>query len=165
MTEAGVNRLLVLCLLSLETFTVEGGWWDTRFDLPGPNGAVGRLVEFRGAIYAVAGFTRIAGVDAPYLARWDGTNWAAIHPGLNALVGSAVATDEAIYFGAVQQRLDQPSGLLRWDGQTWTALGAPPGYGQVIPLLRNGTDIYAQVFPDSSSGSPWVAAGTRVGEH
>src|SRR5260370_4424161 len=97
MTEAGVKRLLVLCLLSLETFTVQGGWWDTRFDLPGPNGAVGSLVEFRGAIYAVAGFTRIAGVDAPYLARCDGTNWAAIHPALNPLARSAVATAEATY--------------------------------------------------------------------
>src|SRR5258708_23462760 len=174
MTGTGVKRLAVLCLLSLETFTVQGGWWDTRFDLAGANGTIGSLVEFRGGVYAVGGFTRIAGVDAPdAFARWDGTNWVAIQPGLNASVTAAVATDQAIYFAADQERSDQqPTGLLRWDGQTWTALGAPPGYrdvlgaglrlnqkelygpGSAVPpgagadtLIVNRTDIYAPAVP------------------
>src|SRR6266849_8333244 len=115
MTGAGVKRLVVLCLLWLESFTVQGGWWDTRFDLAGANGTIGSLVEFRGAVYAVGGFSRIAGVDAPGLARWDGTSWVAIQPGFTGTLGSAVATDAAIYFGTDQHLLGLPAGLLQWD--------------------------------------------------
>src|SRR4030095_6411384 len=95
-----------LSLLALDPGKVQGGWWDTRFDLPGANGPIQSLVEFRGALYAVGSFTRIAGVDAPGIARWDGTRWTAIPPGLNASVSAAVATDEAIYFAADPRQTD-----------------------------------------------------------
>jgi len=129
------------CILICVSSTVDGGWLDPRFDLGGANGTIASLVEFHGALYAVGGFTRIAGVDAPGLARWNGAKWEAIQPGLNASVYSAVATDEAIYFAP---------GLLRWDGQSWTLLGNPEGYREVLghALLSNGTDIYCEAFPE-----------------
>ena len=147
---------MLLSLVGLACSTLHGGWWNPRFDLPGANGRIQSLVEFHGALYAVGYFTRIAGVNAPGVARWDGTNWVAVQPGLNATVGAAVATDDAIYFTANQQRLDQPSGLLRWDGNTWSAPGMPQGYRDALRLLLNGTNIYAEVFPyaDVNSGTP-----------
>ena len=108
------------CVLICVSPTVDGGWLDPRFDLGGANGTIASLVEFHGALYAVGGFTRIGGVDAPGLARWNDAKWEAIQPGLNASVYSAVATDEAMYFAP---------GLLRWDGQSWTLLGNPEGCG------------------------------------
>ena len=147
--------LMFLSLLGLGCSTVQGGWWDHRFDLPGANRRIQSLVEFRGALYAVGGFTRIAGVAAPGVARWDGTNWVAVEPGLNASVGAGVAAGEAMYFAAVRYRLDQPAGLLRWDGQVWTAPGTPQGYRDVLsdgPLLANGSAIYAEVFPNTTDG-------------
>jgi len=50
---------------------------------------------------------------------------------------------------------------LRWDGQTWTALGTPPGYRDVIsggPLLLDGTAILAEVFPNTDVGSSYMRA-------
>jgi hypothetical protein len=120
---------------------VEGGWLDPRFDLAGANGPIASLVEFHGALYAVGGFTRIAGIDAPGLARWNGAKWEPIQPGLNASVYSAVATEDAMYFAP---------GLLRWDGQNWTLLGNPDGYREVLShaLLHHGGDIYCEVYPE-----------------
>ncbi len=159
MTTQSTARLVFLSLLALGPVKAQGGWWDTRFDLPGANGRIQSLVEFRGALYAVGSFTRIAGVNAPGVARWDGTRWTAIPPDLNASVSAAVATDEAIYFAADRRQIDQPAGLLRWDGQTWSALGTPPGFRDVLgdPLLANGTDIYAEVFPDTSTAGSYSA--------
>src|SRR3989442_11666134 len=65
-------RWLVLCLLLPGAAKVHSGWLDPRFDLPGANGLIQSLVEFRGALYVVGHFDRIGGVDAPGVARWDG---------------------------------------------------------------------------------------------
>jgi len=149
------NRVSLTCLfLVLSCFTVQAGWLDPRFDLPGANGSIVSLLEFRGALYAVGGFTRIAGVDAPGVARWNGTNWQAVEPGLNAFVQSAVATDEAIYFALWRQQLTQPAGLLRWDGLSWTAPGTPPGYRDVLgeAMIANQKEIYVEAFPEMTSG-------------
>jgi hypothetical protein len=168
MTPQSTARFVGLNLLALGLLQAQGGWWDTRFDLPGANGRIQSLVEFRGALYAVGYFTRIAGVKAPGVARWDGTRWVAITPGLNASVGAAVATDNALYFAAFQRQTNQPTGLLRWDGQTWIALGTPPGFRDVLgdPLVANGSDIYAEVFPDTSIGGPyWTLAAAKWDGH
>ena len=130
---------------------IQAGWLDPRFDLPGANGNITSLLEFHGRLYAVGIFTRIAGVDAPGVAVWDGTNWIAFKPGLNANVYAAVATEDGLYFvGATGQQPPQPSGLLRWDGQTWTALGTPAGYRDVLghALLASGTNVYCEVCPE-----------------
>ena len=158
------SSALVCFFLAAAPEGVSGGWLDPRFDLAGANGTITSLVEFRGALYAVGGFTRIGGVQAPGVARWSGSKWEAIQPGLNASVTSAVATDEAMYFATYLSQLNQPAGLLRWDGQTWTALGTPPGFRDVlgVPMLTNGRDIYVEAFPDTSVGGPyWFKALTK----
>jgi hypothetical protein len=182
MISHSVARSIVLCLFWLGSPLLRAGWLDPRFDLPGADGPIQSLVAFRGGLYAVGFSERIAGVAAPGVARWDGTNWMAIQPAFNASVAAAVATDEAVYFAASQRKLDQPSGLLRWDGRTWTVLGVPPGYRDVAPdsLLVHGTNVYMEVLPEVSGtyataalakwdGHAWsVLAPTRlaqVGSH
>ncbi|HYV27352.1 MAG TPA: hypothetical protein VFA77_07450, partial [Candidatus Eisenbacteria bacterium] len=151
------TRLVFLCLLLGVASRAQGGWLGPSFDLPGANGPIQSLVEFHGALYAVGNFTHIAGVNAPGVARWDGTNWVAVEPGFNATVVAATASGDAMYFTAFHNRLDQLAGLLRWDGSVWTALGTPQGYRDVIgPPLVNRTEIYTEVFPDTSSGDPFL---------
>jgi hypothetical protein len=72
-------------------------------------------------------------------------------------------------------------GLIKWDGQTWTNLGTPKGYRDVMPyaLLVNGADVYCEVFPEPSdaglsankavakwNGTSWsvVAVTSTIGE-
>lgn len=124
---------------------VQAGWLDPRFDLPGANGTIASLVEFRGALFTVGSFTRIGGMAAPGLARWNGSTWQAIQPGFRAEVSTAAATSDAIYFA-----LNRPAGLLKWDGQNWELLGTPPGYRDVLgrQLVVHGNSVYCEVFPE-----------------
>src|SRR6188474_2803720 len=78
MTNRGSSSVVLILALLAGPQGALAGWLDPRFDLPGANGAIHSLIEFRGALYAVGGFTRISGVDAPGMARWTGSKWEAI---------------------------------------------------------------------------------------
>jgi hypothetical protein len=108
-------------------------------------------------LYAVGGFTRISGVEAPGVARWDGANWTAIQPALSARVVSAVASGSTAYFATQRASADQAAGLLRWDGSAWTDLGIPVGYTDIVgeTLVANGPDIYAEVVPVLPPSGPY----------
>lgn len=133
------------CLLN-----VQGGWLDPRFDLAGADGTISSLVEFRGALYAVGNFTRISGVNARGLARWDGSKWEPVEPGYNTSVAACVSSDEVLYFALACCQVNGPAGLMSWDGRNWKLLGTPSGYRDLIgqALLINNTDVYCEAFPD-----------------
>ncbi len=137
---------LLLLVLSLPLTRVRAGWWDPRFDLGGANGRINSLVKFHDALYAAGSFTRISGVDAPGLARWDGTNWHPVQPAFSTRVFGAAASDEFLYctgFGG---------SLLRWDGTNRTMLLMPLGYRGLAEsgMYLHGTNVYAEVFPDTN---------------
>jgi len=59
MTNRGSNSVVLIFALLAGSQGALAGWLDPRFDLPGANGVIHSLVEFRGTLYAVGGFTRI----------------------------------------------------------------------------------------------------------
>lgn len=155
--------LLILLVLSLAVSRAESGWFDPRFDVPGANGSIESLVEFHDCIYAIGHFTRIAGLNASGIARWDGTNWVAIQRAFQAPIMAAVATDEAIYVATHRTQTNSSVALWRWDGENWTALGAPERFRELPdlsafsvhgPIAVAGTDIYLEVdsVPNSAFG-------------
>ena len=110
MINRGLILSILLCSLGQASLRLHGGWLDPRFDLAGANGNIYSLVEYRGALYAIGDFTRIAGINAPGLAHWNGVKWEAIQPELNASVFAAVATVVVALPPAPPQRFYR----LRW---------------------------------------------------
>ena len=146
-----INVRLACLLLVVCASAAASGGWDTRFALAGTDGDISSLVEFQGNLYAVGGFSHIAGIEAPGVARWDGVTWTAIYPEpTNAVVGAAVVTPDAMYFAFYWTNPTEEStgGLLRWDGQNWQVVRTPTGYrGLGGPFISAGTAIIAELFP------------------
>ncbi|MBL8737230.1 MAG: hypothetical protein JNL12_12440, partial [Planctomycetes bacterium] len=61
-------------------------------------------------------FTTIGGITAQRVARWDGSTWSAIGPGLPGTVqGLGVLPNGDLVAGGL-------GGVFRWDGSTWSTL-------------------------------------------
>ena len=159
-------------------FTAAGGIsaphvakWDgtswTSLGAPGNgmNGNVHALTVFDdgfgSALYAGGEFTTAGGVSALRVARWDGTSWTALGSsgnGMNNWVEALVVFDDgsgpALYAsGAFTAAGGIPAtGLAKWHGTSWSAVGAP-GSG---PL---GGPLVLVVF-DDGSGAVLAFSGT-----
>ena len=130
-------------------FTTAGGMnanyiarWDGSTWHPLGSGMVGSwdpsvsalAVDGHNDLYAGGQFTNTGGVDANYIARWDGSAW---HP-LRRGVGGAYPTVWALAFdeqgnlyvgGSFTSAGDQHArNIARWDGSTWHVLGSGVNY-------------------------------------
>lgn len=116
------------------------------------------LVGIDGYVYAVGNDTTIGGVaGAAYVAYWDGAAWQKMDAGLNA-VAYVVDTDNAgnIYVGGTQTGY-----VSKWDGTSWTSLGAPATCW-ALKVAPNGT-IYAGMsgggYITTWNGQSWSSLG------
>lgn len=110
--------------------------WQGGFGLvASPNQAITCLAEFddgSGAdLYAGGWFTEVGGVPAARIARFDGAGWSPLGSGLSGTNASDLAvfddgTGPALYVaGSFFLAGGQPaSNIARFDGETWTPLGA-----------------------------------------
>lgn len=115
-------------------------------DGPGPHGP---------ALYVAGNFSTAGGMSAPYIARWDGTNWSAVGPGLDGPSGAralVVFDDDgpgphnpALYAGGyfTTSGATAVANVAKWDGAAWAAVGGGTDDG-VTSLV---------VFDDDGSGS------------
>ena len=114
------------------------GRWDgsqwSAVGAAGPDDMVNALAVFDdgsgNALYAAGRFETVAGVSSPGIARWDGSAWSAVGPGLASEVKALAVVDEpggpALYAAGsfvVTFDLLPLIGIARWDGQEWTRLG------------------------------------------
>ncbi len=97
------------------------------------------------ALYAGGTFSLAGGNSASYLARWNGTSWSAVGPGLSssptdALVDALAVFDDgtgpALYVGGrfTLAGTLPASGIARWNGTAWSSVGALPAYSVVNDL-------------------------------
>ncbi|MFD2720829.1 hypothetical protein ACFST9_19060 [Hymenobacter monticola] len=147
--------------------------WADGFGLPG-NGINGRVdalaVDGSGNVYAGGFFTQAGGAASNGVAKWNGTTWTTLGMGAaNGLTDTrgrngsvsaiAVAPDGSVYVGG---QFNQAGGVpaanvARWDGTTWSPLGA--GTGGTADLVRtlavapNG-DVYAAGDFTLAGGQP-----------
>ena len=131
--------------------------WVSMGTYPGANGPVYALaLSGEGTLYVGGGFT-IAGVNANYVAKWDGSAWSSLGGGLDGPV-YALAADGAgnVYAGGAFW--SAPSGnyvmvnfIAKWNGSTWSA-------------MRNGMDAPVRALKLNSAGH-LIAGGhfTRAG--
>jgi hypothetical protein len=88
-------------------------------------------VDNSGVLYAGGDFTSAGGVDANYIARWDGSTWAPLGNGVSNTNGwgvDALAMDGsgALYAGGMFTSAggESANSIARWDGSTWEPLGS-----------------------------------------
>jgi len=147
--------------LRLSSGTCASAWLPTFGPEPGANGPIHAFLVFDDgngpALYAGGGFTSIAGVPANRIARWDGTAWSPLGSGLTGLSSIAVqalavfddGTGPALYAGGHFGFAGgvPTSGIARWDGTTWSALGSEGVQGAIFALASfddgTGPALYA----------------------
>ena len=133
----------------------------------GANSGVSALIVARsGEVYAGGGFTQAGGIAANGIAKWNGTAWSSLGigtaNGVNNGVG-AVALSGAgdVYVGGNFTRAGGmvASNVAKWNGTSWSALGAAPGYG---------LSGYVNALAVSVSGELYVGGyflGNNTGGH
>jgi hypothetical protein len=142
-------------------------------------GAASMTVMPNGDLIVGGTFTSAAGLPVNNIARWDGSAWSALGPGLTRLNGTsasvqallALPNGDLIANGGFGQAGALPvPGMARWDGTNWSAFPNPGGQLLgALALLHDGSIVAAigarnvqgsMVFGVSElSGSTWVPLG------
>jgi hypothetical protein len=106
-----------------------------------------RALAVSGAnVYAGGYFTNAGGINANYIARWDGNSWNALGSGMspNSLVMALAMSGTNLYAGGVFTNAGGISAnyIAKWDGSSWSALGS--GMDNYVDALAvSGSDLYA----------------------
>ncbi len=120
------------------------------------------------ALYAGGHFTSIPGGTsfASSIAKWDGAGWQALGPGVFGAVRALAVFDDgggsALYAAGDVENIGGPSGtpvgrIARWNGSTWSALGA--GLDGTVTALAvwndgGGSALYAAGDFATAGGQP-----------
>jgi hypothetical protein len=117
-------------------------------------------------LYVGGGFTNAAGLAAAdFVARWNGSSWASLgsnangNGALNNWVYALTISGTDVYVGGVFSAafgIPQASGIARWSGSAWSALGSNgAGYG---PLQGSYPYTYALAV-SPTRGSLYAGGG------
>jgi len=85
------------------------------------------------ALYAAGAFTTAGGIEANYIAQWDGTSWSPLGSGTNSIIRALAVFDEdgdgpnppALYAGGMFTMAGdvEANYIAKWDGISWTPVG------------------------------------------
>ena len=107
------------------------------------------MVVYQGELVVAGHFAEIGGTPANSIARWDGTGWKPLGPGLSIDVGTGVETgtvydleifhDALIACGTIGCAGElRFGGVARWDGNSWSAMGnAGFGYATALAVCND----------------------------
>jgi hypothetical protein len=153
------------------TTSCQPQWLPTFGQTPGTDGGVVCFCDFDDgsgpALYAGGGFLHAGGVLANSIARWDGSTWSRLGPGMDpadpsssgysvfALCVFDDGTGSALYAGGdfISSGGVPLPGIARWNGSQWSPLGSGLAYGTLAPLVR------AVAVFDDGSGPALYAGG------
>src|SRR6266478_3473416 len=115
--------------------------WVSLGAMPGADGTVYAMLRDpnSGTLYIGGAFKVIGTAVAGGVAKWDGTNWSSLGPGVGGAI-RAMALDSAgnLYAGgAFTNTALQATNIARWDGSNWSALGNGVSR-QVLSLAVDG---------------------------
>ncbi len=139
------------------------GHWDKQFTLPDVMGTVYAIAVNGTDVYVGGHFIDVAGTGADGIARWDGSNWFAVGPRLSPKEASAATTVRAlavngsdVYIAGSFQTggVFYANGIAKWDGSTWTVIGATSATEMVSALAVSGGYVYAGGRFTQISGIP-----------
>ena len=164
--------------------------WQSGFGLPeGTNGTVTAVLRVGTAFYIGGEFTAVGNVAARHIARWDGTAWSSLGTGPNngtngTVEALAVVASGDLYVGGSfnQAGTMAASGVARWNGTSWSALGTGltvtsrgatyAGDAAALAVASNGNVYVGGYFDHAGStaagniaqwnGTTWSALGAGV---
>jgi trimeric autotransporter adhesin len=126
-------------------------WNDIANDIDGDIYAFGKIDR---DLYAAGKFSKIGGVNAYSIAKWNGANWSPLGAGLTgepittgispgsvrsmAIIGNDVYVNG--YF--VKAGEVAAEGIARWDGSQWSDLGGTPPKVSNFTMAVIGNDLY-----------------------
>jgi hypothetical protein len=133
-------------------------WSPVGLGVFGPVYALKSFAASPGSIpdlYA-GGLTVFAGgVTVSYITKWDGQNWSDVGGGVNGTVYSIEVYDDhsgsgpALYVGGNFSMAGgiPAAGIAKWDGQSWSALGAGiPDTVIDLEVFNDGSGPYPQLY-------------------
>jgi uncharacterized delta-60 repeat protein len=132
--------------------------WASMGGIPGANHNIHALaVDGSGNLYAAGEFTAIGTVLASRIAKWNGSVWSALGPGMDSTVYALTVSGSDLYAGGWFTTAGGVSAnnIAKWNGSGWSALGSGVG-GIVRALAVSGGDLYA-------GGDFSAAGGTNIG--
>jgi hypothetical protein len=119
-------------------------------------------------------------VNVTNIARWDGSAWSALGPGINYRVWALAVSGTDLYAGATSSTAggNTVGYVAKWNGSTWSPVGGGMD-DQVCALAVSGSDLYAGGYFTYASnagpkavkvngiakwnGSVWTALSSGVG--
>jgi hypothetical protein len=126
--------------------------WQDNFRLPGTDGTVSVVLPVGSTVYIGGSFTKVGGINANFIAKWDGTQWSALGAGARGVVNALCASGTDLYVASsfsVSSGMGSQavSGVSKWNGTTWTPLAgnaqSTKGYTQAIQTMAVvGSSLY-----------------------
>ncbi len=126
-------------------------WWQALGD--GMNNSVNTLlyVSSEACLYAGGGFTAAGGVNANYIAKWNGTAWEALGKGMSSGVYSLAYGEDtgSLYAGGDFLTSEAATRvttrrIAKWNGISWEALGSGASNRVLALTYDNNThSLYA----------------------
>jgi trimeric autotransporter adhesin len=122
--------LAVTCVLSQSVTFADSAddYWDSTFGVPGSDGTIWSMVRHGSDLYVGGSFNKVGGIFATNIAKWDGTNWAALGPGLSGggfpEIHALVFIGEDLYAGGYFTQAGEvlSRGIAKWNGTNWLGL-------------------------------------------
>src|SRR5687768_9126898 len=116
------------------------GWQPGPLQLPkgDANGIIRALISWdpdgsnppqQAVLVAGGSFTSIGGVNANFVAMWDGLQWRSLGDGMNNEVRALAVWNGDLIAGGTFTTANGVivNGIARWDGQLWWPIGSPAG--------------------------------------
>lgn len=122
-------------------------YWNTEFGIPENDGFVYSMVTDGTNLIVGGNFSRIAGIAASSVAKWDGHSWSALGEGISGGVTSVALVGSTLYAGGFFSKAGggEIYGIARWDGAAWSGLVGGIT-GGVRALAVDGTNLYVGGF-------------------
>jgi len=153
----------------------DANWVSLNPGMPGANGSVTAMAaDGSGNVYVGGDFTFIGTVVANGIAKWDGSVWSALGPGIWGGVSALAVNGTTLYAGGAFAHAGGVAAnhVAKWDGSSWSALGSGMD-GKVAALAVNGTTLYVGgQFSTAGggtvngiaawNGSSWSALGSGI---
>jgi hypothetical protein len=121
------------------------------------------LVLANGDLLAAGVFAFSGATPATHIARWNGSAWSALGPGLNGSVVALAAAPGGDVFASGYFTLGSPTARIgRWDGTTWSGIRGGPAFA--LATLPNG-DLVTGGDSDHLArwnGSSWSTLGAGL---
>src|ERR1039458_9389763 len=116
-------------------------------------------------LYAGGYFTTAGGSPANYIAKWNGSSWAALGSGMGGVdyrfvAALAVSGSDVYAGGQFTTAGGSPANYIaKWSASSWTALSSGIGGGDfyfpyVSALAVSGSDLYAGGAHTTAGGRP-----------